>query len=79
MSKDQSLIPAVGYLRKSTKGLKADGSEKQEKSIEDQTEDILKHAKGRFKIIRWYKDPGVSGWKREAARPDFAKMLADAK
>jgi DNA invertase Pin-like site-specific DNA recombinase len=77
--KPVELIPAAAYVRKSTKGTRCDGKERQEKSIEQQREEVLKHARGRFRIIRWYEDEGVSGWKREAARPGFARMLADAK
>jgi site-specific DNA recombinase len=81
MSKGKSAqpIPAVAYVRKSTKGTRGDGKQRQEKSIEQQRAEVLKHARGRFNIIRWYEDEGVSGWKRDAARPGFARMLADAK
>jgi site-specific DNA recombinase len=85
-SRRQEVIDAVAYVRKSTKGEKStqtgEGTrrrERQEKSIEQQREEILKHAKGRFRIIRWYEDAGVSGWKREADRPGFARILADAR
>jgi DNA invertase Pin-like site-specific DNA recombinase len=79
----EPLIPAVGYLRKSTKGerksVKGERRQKQEKSLAQQKAEIIKHARGRYKIIRWYEDEGVSGWKREAARPGFARILADAR
>ena len=76
------LPPAVAYVRKSTKGERQSGGQRrqrQEKSIEQQREEVLKHAKGRFRIVRWYEDEGVSGWKRELARPGFARILADAR
>ncbi len=73
----KQLIPAVGYLRKSTKGLGADGLEKQEKSIAQQKTEIKKLVAGRYEIIGWYDDPGVSGWKRGAKRPGFARMMEE--
>jgi DNA invertase Pin-like site-specific DNA recombinase len=80
MSKDKALIAAVAYVRKSTKGTRSDGRQRQEKSLEAQRREILELAKSHhYKIIRWYEDEGVAGWKREAARPGFARMLADAK
>jgi site-specific DNA recombinase len=80
MSKKQ-LIPACGYLRKSTKGKKKkDGyKERQENSIPEQKRAIEAMAKGRFKIVKWYADEGVSGWKSGSDRPDFQNMLNDAK
>lgn len=79
MSKTNKLIPAAGYLRKSRKGENKDGSEVQEKSIPQQKKEITKLAEREgFRIVRWYADPGVSGWKRGAKRPDFHKMLTDA-
>jgi DNA invertase Pin-like site-specific DNA recombinase len=81
---DQDVIPAVAYLRKSDKGKRLDRKgqqrQKQEKSIEQQREEVIKLAQRRgFDIIRWYEDEGISGWKRDAARPGFAQMLADAR
>jgi len=35
--------------------------------------------KGHFEILRWYEDEGIFGWKREGRRPDFQRMLQDAK
>ena len=76
---NQELVPAVGYLRKSTAGEAATGRERQEKSIPQQKREIEQLAKTHgYKLIRWYADPGKSGWKRGTARPDFTKMLADA-
>src|SRR5262249_3969766 len=36
---------------------------------------IVKLAGGRFEIVEWFEDEGVSGWKRGAQRPDFQRML----
>jgi DNA invertase Pin-like site-specific DNA recombinase len=70
---------AVGYLRKSTKGERLDSHgqrrERQEKSIAQQKAEVVKLAKGRFEIVKWFEDEGISGWKRQAKRPDFQKML----
>ena len=75
MSKGNStLIPAVGFLRKSTKG-ERDGKQRQEKSIDQQKEEVIKLAKaGGYQILRWYVDAGVSGWKPGRA----AKVLRHA-
>lgn len=79
-SSESALIPAVGYLRKSTKGEKANGRERQEHSIEQQRGEIEKLAKQHgYLIIRWYSDEGISGWKRDGKRPQFDQMLRDAK
>jgi DNA invertase Pin-like site-specific DNA recombinase len=79
-SKAQSLNPAAAYLRKSTKGIRADGREKQERSLQQQREEVIKLARDQgHQIVCWYEDEGVSGWKREGARPGFARMLADAR
>jgi site-specific DNA recombinase len=76
-----SLIPAVGYLRKSTKGERKSDSgkrrQKQEKSIPQQKEEIMKLARGRFLIVKWFEDEGISGWKRGAKRPDFQRMITE--
>jgi DNA invertase Pin-like site-specific DNA recombinase len=78
-SNRSALIPAAGYLRKSTKGKKADGRERQEHSIDQQREEVEKLAKQHgYLIVRWYVDDGVSGWKRDAKRPEFYRMLNDA-
>ena len=76
------LISAVGYLRKSTKGETADGHERQEKSMPQQRKEIELLAKGKYEIkgdADWYADPGISGWKRGAQRPDFQRMLDRAR
>jgi Resolvase, N terminal domain len=66
----QQIIPAVGYLRKSTK---EDGYQK---SIGDQQERIklLKPAEpgASYRIVRWYTDPGIQGWKRGHKRPSIS-------
>ena len=73
-------IPAAAYLRKSTKGQTAEGKQRQEKSIEQQRTEITLLAKQNgYKILRWYIDEGVSGWKRAGQRPEFDRMLRDAK
>ena len=74
-------IAAVAYLRKSSKGNRSDGRERQEKSIPQQKREIVQLAKGRYQVkadIDWYADPGIPGWKRGAQRPDFQRMLARA-
>jgi DNA invertase Pin-like site-specific DNA recombinase len=76
MSKKQpTLIPAVGYLRKSTK---EDGHEK---SIADQKARISKMRPAehgaRYEIIRWYADVGIPGWKPNHKRPDYFRMVND--
>ncbi|MCE9608497.1 MAG: recombinase family protein [Planctomycetia bacterium] len=72
-------VPAAGYLRKSTSGVASNGRERQEKSISQQRTEIESLAQENgYKIVRWYADPGKSGWKRGAARPEFSQMLADA-
>ncbi len=81
MSKTKStIIAAVAYLRKSTMGKKQDGKERQEKSIDQQLTEVQKlkpDASDAYNVMRNYADPGRSGWKRGAARPDFARLLAD--
>jgi site-specific DNA recombinase len=73
------LIRAAGYLRKSTKGKRADGKERQEKSISQQKSEIIKLAKGKYDIVEWFSDDGVSGWKRGAKRPEFQRMIDGVK
>lgn len=76
-----ALIPAVVYLRKSTKGVVkgADGTERvrQEKSITQQKTEIEKLLAGKYRKVNEYSDEGVSGWKRGGKRPGFDKMLRD--
>ena len=74
----KTLPKALGYLRKSTKGTRADGRQRQEKSIAQQKSEIIKLVRNHYEIVAWYIDDGVSGWKREAGRPDFQRMLAEA-
>jgi DNA invertase Pin-like site-specific DNA recombinase len=80
-SKASDLPVAVGYLRKSTKGERLDRhgkkQERQEKSIPQQKAEVIKLAAGRFNVVKWFEDEGISGWKREAKRPDFQRMLAE--
>ena len=74
----RELTPAVGYLRKSTKGTdRSTGKERQEKSLSQQKREIERLAGGRFEIVDWYTDEGVSGWKRGSKRPDFKRMLEE--
>lgn len=62
-------IAAVAYVRMS--------SGKQDKSPEQQREAIEAYAeKHGFKIVRWYADKGISGWKN--TREGFQTMIADA-
>jgi len=50
----ESLIPAVGYLRRS--------SDKQEQSLPDQKREIIKYAKANgYRVLRWYQDDAISG------------------
>ena len=77
--KPAELIPAVGYLQKSTKGTRKDGRERQEKSLSQQRMEVVKLAKGRFKFLKCFEDEGVPGWKRGADRPDFQQMLSEVK
>jgi site-specific DNA recombinase len=79
-SNSTKLTPAVAYLRKSTRGTREAGKRaKQEKSLAQQKQEILKLARGRFNVLKWFEDEGVSGWKRGAARPDFTNMLREVK
>ena len=82
MSKTETptLIRAIAYCRKSTKGEQVDRhgrkKERQEKSIEQQRTEIKKLARDKYEIVAWRdQDKGVSGWKRGLRRPDFNKML----
>ena len=65
-----NLIPAVAYYRMS--------SDKQEASIEDQQTAVMQYAADNgYRIIRDYRDEGISGWKSEQ-RKGFQKLIADA-
>lgn len=76
----RKLTPAVAYVRKSTAGEKPDGSERQERSIPAQRAEIKRQAKSNgYKIIRWFEDAGVSGWKRGEKRPGFHRLLESAR
>lgn len=49
-----SLVPAAGYLRRST--------EKQEKSLDDQRSEIERYAAQHgYSVVRWFEDDGISG------------------
>ncbi len=63
------LIPAVGYVRMSTS--------QQDASPEQQRAEIKKLAKGRYSVVRWYEDHGISGDATEK-RFEFQRMIADA-
>ncbi len=78
-SKQSERIPAIGYLRKSTKGKRPDGRERQEKSISQQKTEIKKLAKRLgYRIVDWYADEGISGWKMGHERPSYDRLLHDA-
>ena len=65
----KKLIPAVGYLRRSTR--------KQEKSLGDQRREITRYAEQHgYIIIRWYQDE-ISGDETEK-RTGFLSMTHDA-
>jgi DNA invertase Pin-like site-specific DNA recombinase len=64
------LIPAVGYLRMSSK--------KQDKSIGEQQKEVTKYAASHgYAIIRWYQDDGISGSEAEK-RDGFQRLMNDA-
>ena len=53
-SNGRALVPAVGYLRRST--------EKQEQSLPDQRREICRYAAANgYEIVRWYQDDAISG------------------
>ena len=63
-------IPAVAYYRMST--------DRQETSIDDQRKAVEKYAKDNgYRILREYKDEGVSGWKSKQ-RKSFQRMIDDS-
>jgi len=62
-------IPAVGYVRMS--------SDKQEASPQQQRDEIESLAEGKYRIIRWYQDDGISG-AEAAKRVGFQQLITDA-
>lgn len=77
MSKKQ-IIKAVAYVRKSDK------AEGYETSMADQKTRIKRLKpplpNSEYDIVQWYdKDAGVPGWKREASRPDYSRLVAELK
>ncbi|NQT14064.1 MAG: recombinase family protein [Planctomycetes bacterium] len=69
-AKGKRLIPAVGYLRRS--------SNRQEKSLPDQRREIERHAAQHgYQIVRWYVDDAISGDETDKRR-DFQRMHRDA-
>lgn len=68
-SAEQVLIPAVGYLRCS------DDSQTDD-SIPAQKTEVGKWAAANgYRILRWYIDEGISGWKED--REDFQRLMSD--
>lgn len=66
----KTLIPAAGYLRMS--------SDKQDTSIDDQRSELIAYAaKHGYKIVRWFSDEGIAGWKSKQ-RIGFKALIADA-
>jgi site-specific DNA recombinase len=71
--KPMQLIPAVGYLRRSS------DSETQQKSIPEQKDAVQAYADDKgYRIVRWYIDDAVSGDDTDH-RHDFQRMIRDAK
>ena len=70
MSVRKVKIPAAGYLRMS--------SDKQDKSIDQQRDEIVTYAaRNGFHIVSWYADEGISGWKSKE-RHSFLQLIADS-
>lgn len=66
----KSTIPVAAYLRMS--------SDQQDTSIADQKTEITAYAaKHDFKIVAWYTDEAISGWKNKERR-GFHQLIADA-
>ena len=69
-SKQAGLVPAVAYLRMSDK--------KQDKSIPAQKDEIEKYAAAKgYRVIRWYRDDGISG-AETVKRAGFQALILDA-
>jgi DNA invertase Pin-like site-specific DNA recombinase len=63
------MILAAGYLRMS--------SDQQTTSIENQRKAVSEYAaKHGFKIVKWYIDEGISGWRNDRAA--FQQLISDA-
>jgi site-specific DNA recombinase len=62
-------IPAVAYVRMS--------SDKQEHSPQQQRESIEHLAEGKYQIVRWYQDDGISG-AESVKRTGFHQLISDA-
>ena len=78
-AKKAKLIPAVGYLRKSTKGKAQNGRQRQENSLPRQKQEVFALAEGKYEIVAWFEDDGISGTKMGAKRPGFDNMLRSVK
>jgi site-specific DNA recombinase len=64
------LIDVAGYLRMS--------SDKQDTSLADQRKEITEYAaKHGYRVVRWYEDEGISGWKNKQ-RHGFHALINDA-
>jgi DNA invertase Pin-like site-specific DNA recombinase len=66
---EQVLIPAVAYVRCSDEHQINASIPAQEASIEKWA------AENGYRILRWYKDEGISGWKED--REQFQRLIAD--
>ena len=62
-------IPGVAYVRMS--------SDKQEASPKQQREAIEQMASGKYRVVRWYQDEGISGAESDK-REGFQRLIVDA-
>ena len=62
-------IPGVAYVRMS--------SDKQEVSPKQQREAIEQMASGKYRVVRWYQDEGISGAESDK-REGFQRLIVDA-
>src|SRR5262249_50836537 len=66
------IVRAAAYYRMS--------KDEQENSIARQEGQVVPYAaRKRYDIVKVYKDEGIQGWKDGDRRPDFRRMLADAR